>query len=214
MQAKDGGGALMSNGGGRVRVAPLAPSERDERQAALVAQAGPELGVFTTLVRHPDLFADFLAFGRRLLELSTLDQRVRELLILRVAWRCRAPYIWSHHEVIGRSAGLTDDDLAALAGGTVEDGDPLRALMLGVADELVADHVLSDPTWHDLAVRYPTEQIIEICMLVGAYIMLAGTLNSLGVQIEDGYPVPPSRWASTAGTASCPPPPTTAARAC
>jgi hypothetical protein len=27
-------------------------------------------------------------------------------------------------------------------------------------------------------------------MLVGEYAMLAGALNSLGVQIEDGYPVP------------------------
>src|SRR4051812_37228232 len=115
----------MSGNHGQVRVAPLAPAERDERQAALVARAGAELSVFTTLVRSPDVFEDFLTFGQRLLNQSTLQPRIRELLILRVAWRCRAAYIWSHHEVIGRSAGLTDDDLAASAGGTVEDGDPL-----------------------------------------------------------------------------------------
>ena len=180
----------MSGSHDQVRVPPLAPSERDERQAALVARAGAELSVFTTLVRSPDVFADFLTFGQRLLEQSTLNPRIRELLILRVAWRCRAAYIWSHHQVIGRAAGLTDDDLAASARGTVENADPLRALMLRVADELVTEHRLSDSTWRDLTARYPIHQVIETSMLVGAYAMLAGALNSLGVQIEEGYPVP------------------------
>ena len=177
-----------------MRVAPLAPSERDERQAALVAHAGGERAIFTTLVRNPDVFGDFVVFGQRLLNQSTLDPRVRELLIMRVAGRCRAPYIWGHHDVIGRAAGLTDDDLAALAKPIVEDGDPLRALLLRAADELVADHRLSDRIWGELAARYPTEQLIEICMLVGSYAMLAGTLNSLGVQLEEG--VEPPDWAS------------------
>jgi 4-carboxymuconolactone decarboxylase len=183
----------MSGTADRMRVPPLAPHERDERQAALVRRAGAEFGVFTTLVRNPDVFADFLPLGERLLRLSTLDHRERELLIMRVAWRCDAPYEWSHHEVIGRAAGLTDDDLTALAADTVDDSDPGRAVLLRAADDLVRTHRLSDPAWSGLAGRYPTEQIIEICMLVGQYAMLAGALNSLGVQIEDGYPIP--AWA-------------------
>jgi 4-carboxymuconolactone decarboxylase len=180
----------MSNSSTPLRVPPLAPQERSERQAVLVAQAGAELGVYTTLVRNPDLFADLLPFGKRLLEQSTLEPRARELLILRTAWRCRAPYVWTHHEVIGRTAGLTDDDLAALAVGTVDDRDPVRAVLLRAADELVADHRLSDPVWNDLATRHPTAQIIEICLLTGQYIMLAGALYSLGVQLEPGYAQP------------------------
>jgi alkylhydroperoxidase family enzyme len=174
-------------------VPPLAPEDRDQRQAELVAQAGAELGVYTTLVRNTDVFADLLPFGQRLLQLSTLDPSVRELLILRVAWRCGAAYVWSHHEAAGRSVGLTDDDIAVLTTATVDEREPLRATLLQAADELVADHRLSDATWRDLAERYPTEQVIEICLLAGQYAMLAGALNSLGVQIEDGYPIP--AWA-------------------
>ena len=168
----------------------MGPGQRDERQAALVAQAGAEFGVYTTLVRNADIFADFLPFGRRLLLLSTLDPRERELLIMRVAWRCRCAYEWSHHEAIGRPAGLTDDDLAALATEAVDDHDPVRALLLRVADELVTAHRLGERTWAELSGRYPTEQVIEICLLVGQYAMLAGALNTLGVQLEDGYPAP------------------------
>src|SRR3954453_22121184 len=95
----------MSDPSPPARVAPLAPHERDARQAELVAQAGSEVAVYTTLVRNADVFADFLTFGPRLLPHPPPDPRERELLIRRAAWRCRAPYIWSPHEVIGRSAG-------------------------------------------------------------------------------------------------------------
>jgi 4-carboxymuconolactone decarboxylase len=166
------------------RVPPLSPDDRDDRQADLVRQAGAELGVSTTLVRHTDLFADFLPFGRRLLRLSSLDPRERELLIMRTAWRCRARYEWSHHEVIGRHAGLTDQDLAELSS-----PEP-TGLLARAADELVADHALGDATWTELTAAYSVPQVIEICMLVGEYAMLAGALNSLGVQIEEGYPTP------------------------
>jgi alkylhydroperoxidase family enzyme len=114
-----------------------------------------------------------------------LEARARELLILRVAWRCRAAYIWSHHERIGRSAGVTDGDLEALARSTIEDGDALRTLLFRVADELVTEHRLYDSTWSDLAACYPTTQVIEVSTLVGFYAMLAGTLNSLDVQLEE-----------------------------
>jgi alkylhydroperoxidase family enzyme len=167
------------------RVPPLKPDERDERRAELVRSAA-ELSVSTTLVRHPDLFAAFLPFGRRLLRLSSLTPRDRQLLIMRTAWRCRARSEWSHHEVIGRRAGLTDDDLAQLSA-----PEP-AGLLLRAADELVTDHALTDDTWAGLRGAYTVPQVIEICMLIGEYAMLAGALNSLGVQIEDGYPTPGS----------------------
>jgi alkylhydroperoxidase family enzyme len=173
------------------RLPPLPPHERDERQAELVRYAGNEYGIYTTLVRHPDLFADWMVLGRRLLRLSSLEPRDREVLILRTAYRCQARYEWSHHDVIGRRAGLVDADLAVLSTDAVgSDLDKATALLIRAVDELVGDHVLSDDTWAALSEAYSQNQMIEICMLVGGYGMLAGVLNSLGVQIEDGYPIP------------------------
>jgi 4-carboxymuconolactone decarboxylase len=172
------------------RVPPLAPQDRDERQAELVRQAGNEFGVYTTLVRAPDVFADFMVFARRMLRLGTLTPRDRELLILRAAWRSGSRYEWSHHDVIGRRAGLTDEDLAAASSADLAGTDDATALLLRAADELIGDHVLSDATWAALSEVYPVPQIIEICLLVGEYAMLAGALNSMGVQIEPGYAMP------------------------
>jgi alkylhydroperoxidase family enzyme len=174
------------------RVPPLPPEERDERQADLVRKAGAEYGVYTTLVRHADLFADFLPYGRRLLRLSSLPPYDRETLILRTAFRCGARYEWAHHDVIGRGVGLTDEDIAALGRpGIGPDVPAATARLIRAADELVTNHRLSDATWDELTAAYTQNQVIELCMLVGEYAMLAGALNSLGVRIEDGFPAPP-----------------------
>ena len=90
-----------------MRVPPLAPHERDQRWTERVERAGGGVRVYVTLVRDPAVFTDVLALGRRLLGGATLPPRVGELLIMRVAWRCHAPYIWSRHQVVGRSAGLS-----------------------------------------------------------------------------------------------------------
>jgi len=45
---------------------------------------------------------------------------------------------------------------------------------------------LSDATWRALAERYDDQQLIEVCMVVGQYHLVAFTLRSLGVQREPG----------------------------
>jgi len=70
---------------------------------------------------------------------------------------------------------------------------PGDALLARAADELVNEHRLSDTSWGALTERFSEVQLIELCMLVGSYAMLAGTLNSMQVQPEPGLAVPP--WA-------------------
>jgi 4-carboxymuconolactone decarboxylase len=171
------------------RIPPLAEADRDEQSRKLLAQVVPPVGgatnIFATLVRHPGLFRRWLPFGGKLLA-GKLPARDRELLILRTGWNCRSDYEWTQHKRIGRSAGLTDDELARIQEGSDADGwTPFDALLLRAADELHADACLTDATWAALAERYDERQLIEVPMLVGHYHLVAFTLNSLGVQVED-----------------------------
>jgi alkylhydroperoxidase family enzyme len=91
---------------------------------------------------------------------------------------------------MGRDAGLTDDEIRAvgrldddLAAGSWSDGE--RAA-LQATDQLLADHRVTDVTWQALTADHDTEQLIELCMLAGHYAMLAGVLNSAGVEREEG----------------------------
>ena len=63
--------------------------------------------------------------------------------------------------------------------------DPERAgLLVRACDELIGTHTLSDATWTGLLGHYREDQLIELCLLIGQYAMLAGTLNAVGVQIK------------------------------
>ncbi len=61
----------------------------------------------------------------------------------------------------------------------------MDAALLRAADELHDESCISDPTWDALAAELDEHQLIEVCMVVGQYHLVAFTLNSLGVQLED-----------------------------
>jgi 4-carboxymuconolactone decarboxylase len=168
------------------RIPPLHADEATEEQRELLAAVGtPSLNVFATLARYPGLFRKWLPFGGKLLAGGKLTPRDREIVILRAAFRCGARYEWAQHVAIAGTAGLTTGEILAVASGPAapswSDDD---ATLLRAVDELHDDHRISDATWAKLASHCTTEQLIEIPMLAGAYAMLAGVLNSLGVQPE------------------------------
>jgi 4-carboxymuconolactone decarboxylase len=172
------------------RLAPLTPEEWSDDQRQLLepfADDGEVLNIFATLAHHPKLLKRWLVFGGHIMVASTLPPRDRELLILRTGWRCQSPYEFGQHAVIGRQAGLTDEEIAAVTRGpddpTWSDDD---ARLLTAADELVDDHRLSDATWTGLNERYDTPQVLDLIFTVGQYTLVSMALNSLGVQIEEG----------------------------
>jgi alkylhydroperoxidase family enzyme len=173
------------------RIDPLPPADRDPRTDELLRSLrldpdGDDLNLFTTLAHHPRLLKRWSAFGGLLLAGGTLPARDREVLILRTAANTGADYEWGHHLVIGATTGLSDAEMAGLASAEAVTGSDHHALLVRAADELHADDVLSDATWAALAEGYDTQQLIEVPMVVGQYHLVAFTLNSLGVQREDG----------------------------
>jgi len=171
------------------RIPPLPADERTPEVAELLASMqrpdGGELHIFTTLARHPKLLRRWSAFGGTLLYRGRLSARDRELLILRTGYRCRARYEWAQHVEIGRAAGLADDEIARVASGPDAPGWSAEdAALLRAADELHDDSCIGDGTWAELASRLDEQQLIEVCMTVGQYHLVAFTLNSLGVEPE------------------------------
>jgi alkylhydroperoxidase family enzyme len=187
-----------------LRIPPLPPDQRDDRTEELLAglrvpgAEGRDMNIFATLAHHPRLLRRWSAFGGTLLYRGELPDRHRELLILRTAWNCRAAYEWGQHVRIGLEAGLTRDEVTALAADGAA-GDPAwddgDAALIRAADELHEDAWIHDDTWAALAERWDEAQLVELCMVVGQYHLVAFTLNSLGVQREDGVEPLPERSA-------------------
>jgi alkylhydroperoxidase family enzyme len=169
-------------------VAPLPADEWDEAvDRALSGLMPPERrnpettgNLVATLVRHPKLARGFLRFNFHLLYGSTLPERLRELAVLRVAYRTKCEYEWLHHLTMGRDAGLTDDVIAGIERG--EAADELDRAILTAVDELQDDSVVSDTTWTALSAHLDERQLMDLIFTIGCYGSLAMAINTFGVE--------------------------------
>jgi AhpD family alkylhydroperoxidase len=150
-----------------------------------LATGGRPPNVFTTLARHHGLFRRWLWFAGALMPGGKLPRPETELVILRVAHNTGCEYEWGHHERLGKRAGLSAEEIERVRSGADAPGwSERQALLLRAADELHAEDRIGDELWTLLAQQLDEVRLIELCMLIGHYEMLAMTLNSLGVEPE------------------------------
>jgi len=149
----------------------------------------PPLNIFATLAHNESLREQFVALGSRLLSRKRgLPPREREIVILRVGWRSQSEYEFGQHTVIGKQAGLTDDEVSRLAREGLDGWSDADAELVRMADELCADNVVADDTWHALSEHWSEAQLLELLMLAGYYRLVSGVLNSAGVALEPTTP--------------------------
>ncbi|HWE65566.1 MAG TPA: carboxymuconolactone decarboxylase family protein [Acidimicrobiales bacterium] len=173
---------------GTPRIAPLPLAEWDDRLSRLLAGApggtAEPMHIFTTLAHQPELFRRWLGFGGALLA-GRLSGRVRELVILRTAYRFDGRYEWAHHLELGAAQGITAPELAALSGDLAAlQWDPFERAVLAAVDETADDGAVTDVTWSVLVGRLDDGELVELLMLVGHYLMLSTVLRSLRVPLE------------------------------
>jgi len=172
------------------RIRPGGGREIGPVNAAIVwvlgrATGGRPPNVFTTLARHRGLFRRWLWFAGALMPGGKLPRRDSELVILRVADNTDCAYEWGHHERLGRRAGLSAEEVQRVRSGPEAPGwTPRQQLLLRAADEMHASGRIGDVLWASLAAELDDRLLIELCMLIGHYEMLAMTLNTLRVQPE------------------------------
>ncbi len=186
------------------RVTPLLPPDWKESELdALGAfpaglkfvlqrwEAGGEdaRGMYTLgfLAHYPALAKAFLTLNKHVAADSTLSARERELLILRISWLRQSEYEVVQHVILGRRAGLTDEELLQIQTGPGATAwSAADANLLQVADDLHADACIGDDTWKSLAERYDTRQIMDMIFLVGCYEVLAMAIKSFRIPLEPG----------------------------
>ena len=166
-----------------------------DRFASTAPDAPAVPNVLGTLVHHPELAGPFLAFNRVLLQQPAIGDRLREIAVLRVAWRTRSPYEWVQHTRVAAQVGITPAEVEAIAGeGGGAEWSPLEADVLAATDQLVDDHRIDDATWERLASRLDERELVELVFTVGTYTALAMAFNSFGIELDPGLePVGTSR---------------------
>ncbi|MBV8951515.1 MAG: carboxymuconolactone decarboxylase family protein [Actinobacteria bacterium] len=140
-----------------------------------------------TFAHHPDLARAFFTFNGHVLFGTTLTARHRQILVLRVATRRKAAYVWAQHVFLARDAGLTDEEIARIAfGPQAPFVDTVERALLRAVDELIDDGAISDETWHMLEAKLGVRQLLDVIFTVGCYETTSWFFRSVEVEVDPG----------------------------
>ena len=160
------------------------------------------MSIFRILLNNPGAAAAVNGMLHRLLWKGSLDARLRELVIMRIAWTRASVYEWTQHWSVARGQGVEEADLLAVRDGPASERfGPLERAVLMATDETLVDGRISEATWTECAGRLGPCELVELVVAIGNWNMVAQLLSSLDVPLEDGVePWPPdSRTPTTEG---------------
>ncbi|MDO3634156.1 carboxymuconolactone decarboxylase family protein [Mycolicibacterium arseniciresistens] len=142
------------------------------------------------LARHPKLAEAFLTFNAYLLQRGELSTRLRELVILRVAYGHRSAFEWGQHVTMALAAGVTPQEINQIPRGAAAFVG-IDGLVLTAADELVDAGTVSGETWDLLVADLGTHQAMEVIFIVGAYVTTGMAFGTWGLDSIPGSAVLP-----------------------
>ncbi len=176
----------------RTALAGAFPAKVVNRLLSSEPDAMPMPNVLATLVRHPTLAGPFMAYNSVLLTSKVLPARLRELIVLRVAWLTGSTYEWAQHVRTADRAGISADEVLLIPQGAfAESWTPLERDLLAATDQLIETYEIDDQTWQRLHDQVDEKQLLEILFVIGTYAALAMVFNSVGIQLDDGLVDPP-----------------------
>ena len=162
------------------------PATAPEEVRAILERLPVRLNVFRMMAHAEHDFRPLVGLGTAILGRQKLSAKLRELAILRVATLSGARYEWVQHVPIARAAGATDAEIAALER---VDFDPARfgaveRAVLGFTTDVVRDVKARDATFAEAARHLSPQEIVELILTVGYYMMIARLLETTAVDLD------------------------------
>jgi len=147
-----------------------------------------DLNVFRLLLHRPrtakamsDLLISLL-FG------GDLDDRLRELVIMRIGWATGSDYEWTQHWTLALERfGCTEEDLLSVRNWREAScfGDLERAV-LGAVDEVLETGTLAKESFAGCVALLGNNASIELVAAVGTWSMISKLARSLEIPLEEG----------------------------
>ncbi len=124
-----------------------------------------------------------------------LPARVRELIILRVGAVTETTYEVFHHVPEARACGVPEETIDKVLAGSPTVGNEELDVLMAFVDQLVDKAHNIRPRVRNVQKYYSHNEIAEIVLLVGHYVMTSLFIKVLDIQSEE-TPVSPSTWAN------------------
>jgi len=134
----------------------------------------------------PAVGAATLRLVLALLTETTLDPKLRELVILRVSQRCKGRYAWVQHAAIAKTG---DAQIAAFERSEI----PLdlfnvrERVTFAFADEVVDRAFATEDTFAAMRRMFSPCELLELLLLVGYFRMFCGVMTTMAVEVESPF---------------------------
>jgi len=155
-------------------------TEAQKKAAAefLVERKQEVFGPFVPLSRSPQLMINAAKMGTYLRFGNALPRDVSEFAILLVSRRFTQQYEWYVHAADGKTAGLSDAIIQAVADGRRPEGmtDGME-IVYEFSNELNDFHSVTDPTYARMVAKYGEQGMMDLIGLNGYYSMISMVLN-------------------------------------
>ena len=179
---------MTDNPGGRI--AYLSVDEAKARGKEFgVPSSMSHLNVFRALLNHPELAKAVSGLLSMLLwKANRLDERLRELIIMRIGWRTGSLYEWTQHWNVARRIGMGEAEILAVrdwrASPVLNEAD--RAV-LAATDDTLDNGRISDATWELCREQIGGDaELAEMVVAIGNWRMFSEMLQSLQIPLEAG----------------------------
>jgi alkylhydroperoxidase family enzyme len=162
------------------------PATASEEVRTLLERLPVSLNVFRMMAHAETGFRPLVTLGTAILGRQKLSPKLRELAILRVANLSAARYEWVQHVPIARATGATAAQIEALERGDAAAPcfDALERSVLRFTTEVLRDVRASEATFADLAEHLTPQEIVELILAVGYYMLIARLLETTAVDLD------------------------------
>ena len=184
-----GGAAGREGVDGPPALALLAPEEAAARARELGIDEGQaQRAPYRLLLHHPPLARALNGLLSRLLYNGVLDARVRELVIMRIAWRTGSAVEWARHVPFCGRVGVSDADLLAVRGPLADAGfNAAERAALAATDDTLETGAIGDDAWAACTAAFETvPELLELVAAISNWRMYSQVLRSSGAPHEAG----------------------------
>ncbi len=166
------------------RLKPLEVPEAPPKAAEALGKMA-QLNVFKVMAHGDGLLPAFSRLGGHLLSRTKLDPHLREIAIIRVGVLNKASYEVHQHMRIGRDLGMREELLAGIHEGPQAPGlTDIERQVIAITDDVVANVRASDATYDPLAKVLSSQEMVELVITIGFYMMVCRYLETFDVEIE------------------------------
>ncbi len=148
---------------------------------------GGQLHVFYKALLHtPGLAAAWFDFNNAVRFQTGMDDRTRELIIMRIAALTGCDYVWKVHEAqYAAPAGVTPQEVEALRDPKKSGGFAEREhALLAYVDAMTRDVAIPDSVFGKLREHFSEREIVDATVLTAAYNMHTRVLKALDIKPE------------------------------